>query len=102
MRTNDKQREEPPSLERRICDRCRDVDGLNFGYIGNFARWGDDRKLFIWINEDEMREKNGNQANLWECVARDLDVKSTCLALAAIKGFQMGKLYSSIKIKNKF
>ena len=102
MRTNDKQREEPPSLERRICDRCRDVDGLTFGYIGNFESWGDDRKLFIWINEDEMREKNGNQANLWECVARDLDVKSTCLALAAIKGFQMGKLYSSIKIKNKF
>ena len=102
MRTDDKQREEPPSLERRICDRCRDVDGLTFGYIGNFERWGDDRKLFIWINEDEMREKNGNQASLWECVARDLDVKSTCLALAAIKGFQMGKLYSSIKIKNKF
>jgi hypothetical protein len=102
MRTNNKQRQEPPTLERRICDRCRNVDGLTFGYIGNFESWGDDRKLFIWINEDEMREKNGNQASLWECVARDLDVKSTCLALAAIKGFQMGKLYSSIKIKNKF
>jgi hypothetical protein len=102
MRTTNKQRQEPPTLERRICDRCRDVDGLTFGYIGNFESWGDDRKLFIWINEDEMREKNGNQASLWECVARDLDVKSTCLALAAIKGFQMGKLYSSIKIKNKF
>ena len=102
MRTNDKQRKEPPSLERRICDRCRDVDGLTFGYIGNFESWGDDRKLFIWINEDEMREKNGNQAALWECVARDLNVKDSCLALAAIKGFQMGKLYSSIKIKNKF
>ena len=102
MRTNNKQRQEPPTLERRICDRCRDVDGLTFGYIGNFESWGDDRKLFIWINEDEMREKNGNQASLWECVARDLDVKSTCVALAAIKGFQMGKLYSSIKIKNKF
>ena len=102
MRTTNKQRQEPPTLERRICDRCRDVDGLTFGYIGNFESWGDDRKLFIWIDEDEMREKNGNQASLWECVARDLDVKSTCLALAAIKGFQMGKLYSSIKIKNKF
>jgi hypothetical protein len=102
MRTTNKQRQEPPTLERRICDRCRDVDGLTFGYIGNFESWGDDRKLFIWINEDEMREKNGNQASLWECVARDLDVKSTCVALAAIKGFQMGKLYSSIKIKNKF
>ena len=101
MKTDNKQKEEI-TLERRICDRCKDVDGLTFGYIGNFERWGDDRKLFIWINEDEMREKNGNQAALWECVARDLNVKDTCLALAAIKGFQMGKLYSSIKIKNKF
>jgi len=96
MRTNDKQREEV-TLERRICDRCKDVDGLTFGYIGNFERWGDDRKLFIWIDEDDMREKNGNSASLWECVARDLNVKDTCLALAAIKGFQMGKLYSNIK-----
>ena len=48
-----------------------------------------------------MREKNGNQASLWECVARDLNVKDACLALAAIKGFQMGKLYSSIKINKK-
>ena len=100
MRTNDKQREEV-TLERRICDRCKDVDGLTFGYIGNFERWGDDRKLFIWINEDDMRAKNGNQASLWECVARDLNVKDTVEAFAAIKGFQMGKLYSSIKINKK-
>ena len=100
MRTNDKQRQEV-TLERRICDRCRDVDGLTFGYIGNFERWGDDRKLFIWINEDDMRAKNGNQASLWEFVARDLNVKDTVEAFAAIKGFQMGKLYSSIKINKK-
>ena len=100
MRTNDKQRQEV-TLERRICDRCRDVDGLTFGYIGNFERGGDDRKLFIWINEDYMRAKNGNQASLWECVARDLNVKDTVEAFAAIKGFQMGKLYSSIKINKK-
>ena len=100
MRTNDKQRQEV-TLERRICDRCKDVDGLTFGYIGNFERWGDDRKLFIWINEDDMRAKNGNQASLWECVARDLNVKDAVEALAAIKGFQMGKLYSSIKINKK-
>ena len=78
MRTNDKQRQEV-TLERRICDRCRDVDGLTFGYIGNFESWGDDRKLFIWIDEDDMREKNGNQASLWECVARDLNVKDASL-----------------------
>ena len=100
MRTNDKQREEV-TLERRICDRCKDVDGLTFGYIGNFERWGDDRKLFIWINEDDMRAKNGNQASLWECEARDLNVKDAYAAFAAIQGFQMGKLYSSIKINKK-
>ena len=100
MRSDDKQRQEV-TLERRICDRCRDVDGLTFGYIGNFESWGDDRKLFIWINEDDMRAKNGNQAVLWECVARDLNVKDARLALAKIHGFQMGKLYSSIKINKK-
>ncbi len=100
MRTDDKQRQEV-TLERRICDRCRDVDGLTFGYIGNFERWGDDRKLFIWINEDDMRAKNGNQASLWECEARDLNVKDAYAAFAAIQGFQMGKLYSSIKINKK-
>ena len=100
MKTDNKQKEEV-TLERRICDRCRDVDGLTFGYIGNFERWGDDRKLFIWINEDEMREKNGNSASLWECEARDLNVKDAYAAFAAIKGFQMGKLYSSIKINKK-
>ena len=100
MRTNDKQRQEV-TLERRICDHCKDVDGLTFGYIGNFERWGDDRKLFIWINEDDMRAKNGNQASLWECEARDLNVKDAYAAFAAIQGFQMGKLYSSIKINKK-
>ena len=54
MRTNDKQRQEV-TLERRICDRCKDVDGLTFGYIGNFESWGDDRKLFIWIDEDDCQ-----------------------------------------------
>ena len=100
MKADTKQKKEI-SLERRICDRCKDVDGLTFGYIGNFERWGDDRKLFIWINEDDMREKNGNQASLWECEARDLNVKDAYDAFAAIKGFQMGKLYSSIKINKK-
>jgi hypothetical protein len=100
MRTNDKQRQEV-TLERRICDRCKDVDGLTFGYIGNFERWGDDRKLFIWIDEDDMREKNGNSANLWECVARDLNVKDAVEAFAVIKGFQMGKLYEAIQTKKK-
>ena len=46
MKADTKQKKEISS-ERRICDRCKDVDGLTFGYIGNFERWGDDRKLFI-------------------------------------------------------
>ena len=100
MKADTKQKKEI-SLERRIGDQCRKAEGLTFGYIGNFERWGDDRKLFIWINEDDMRAKNGNQASLWECVARDLNVKDTVEAFAAIKGVQMGKLYSSIKINKK-
>ena len=83
------------SLERKIRNICKDVDGLTFGYIGNFERWGDDRKLFIWIDEDNMREKNGNRANLWEGVACDLNLEYTCRAFASVRGFEMGKLYNS-------
>ena len=83
------------SLERRICDRCSEVEGLSFGYIGNFERWGDDRKLFIWIKEDKMRAKNGNQASLWSCAATYLDAKETIRAFAAVKGFEAGKEYNS-------
>ena len=101
MKAPTKQKEEI-SLERRICDRCSEVEGLNFGYIGNFERWGDDRKLFIWIEEDDMRAKNGNQASLWSCAATYLDAKETIRAFAAVKGFEAGKLYSSIKINKKF
>ena len=101
MKADTKQKEST-RLERNISDQCRKAKGLTFGYIGNFERWGDDRKLFIWIDEDDMREKNGNQAALWECVARDLNVKDAVEAFAVIKGFQMGKLYEAIQIKKKF
>ena len=94
MKTDNKQKKEI-SLERRICDRCSEVEGLNFGYIGNFERWGDDRKLFIWIEEDKMRAKNGNQAFLWSCVATYLDANETIRAFSAVKGFEAGKEYNS-------
>ena len=94
MKVSTKQKKEI-SLERRIGDRCREVEGLNFGYIGNFERWGDDRKLFIWIEEDKMRVKNGNQASLWSCVATDLDGTSAQRALVVIRGFEAGKKYNS-------
>ncbi len=96
MRTNDKQRQEV-TLERRICDRCRDVDGLTFGYIGNFESWGDDRLLMIWINEDEMREKNGNLKSLWECKATALDHEQASRAICVVRGFEAGKKYNSIQ-----
>ena len=94
MRTNDKQRQEV-TLERRICDRCRDVDGLTFGYIGNFERWGDDRLLMIWINEEMMRERNGNRRCLWRCPAKDLTANEAIAASYVIRGFEAGKEYSS-------
>lgn len=94
MKAPTKQKEEI-SLERRIGDRCSEVEGLSFGYIGNFERWGDDRKLFIWIKEDKMRAKNGNQASLWSCAATYLDAKETIRAFAAVKGFEAGKEYNS-------
>jgi|TARA_R110000824_G_scaffold180896_4_gene361475 hypothetical protein len=94
MKVSTKQKKEI-SLERRIGDRCREVEGLSFGYIGNFERWGDDRKLFIWIKEDKMRAKNGNQASLWSCVATGLDTEAAIKALVVIRGFEAGKKYNS-------
>ena len=94
MRTNDKQRQEV-TLERRICDRCSEVEGLNFGYIGNFERWGDDRLLMIWVDEDKMRERNGNQRCLWRCPAKDLKAEEAIAASYVIRGFEAGKEYSS-------
>ena len=94
MKTDNKQKEEV-TLERRICDRCRDVDGLTFGYIGNFERWGDDRLLMIWVKEDEMRERNGNQRCLWRCPAKDLTASEAIAASYVIRGFEAGKEYSS-------
>ena len=94
MKTDTKQKKEI-SLERRISDRCGEVEGLSFGYIGNFERWGDDRKLFIWIKEDKMRAKNGNQASLWSCVATELDTLNLHRAFSAVRGFEAGKEYNS-------
>jgi hypothetical protein len=94
MKADTKQKKEI-SLERRIGDRCGEVEGLTFGYIGNFERWGDDRLLIIWVNEDKMREKNGNQRSLWRCAATDLDTKEAIRAFAVVKGFEAGKEYNS-------
>ena len=85
------------SLERRIGDMTREVEGLTFGYIGNFESWGDDRLLMIWINEDEMREKNGNLKSLWECKATALDYEQASRAICVVRGFEAGKKYNSIQ-----
>ncbi len=94
MRTDTKQKEST-RLERRICEQCRKVEGLTFGYIGNFERWGDDRLLMIWVDEDNMRERNGNQRCLWRCPAKDLTAHHHVAASYVIRGFEAGKEYSS-------
>ena len=93
-RTINKQKEEA-RLERNIGEQCRKVEGLTFGYIGNFERWGDDRLLMIWVNEDKMRERNGNQRCLWRCPAKDLKAEEAIAASYVIRGFEAGKEYSS-------
>ena len=94
MTTNSKQKAEA-ILEGNICEQCRKEEGLTFGYIGNFERWGDDRLLMIWVNEDKMRESNGNQRCLWRCPAAELVAGDAIAAMHVIKGFQAGKEYNS-------
>ena len=94
MKADTKQKKEI-SLERRIGDQCRKAEGLTFGYIGNFERWGDDRLLMIWVNEDKMRERNGNQRCLWRCPAKDLKAEEAIAASYVIRGFEAGKEYNS-------
>ena len=60
MKVDPKQKEEV-RLECNISEQCEKEKGLTFGYIGNFERWGDDRLLMIWVNEEKMRASNGNQ-----------------------------------------
>jgi len=91
-RTINKQKEEA-RLERNIAERCAKEEGLTFGYIGNFESWGDDRKLFIWV--DGM-DRGVNQLSIWECPATSLCFEAAREATAAIRGFSAGKLYGSI------
>ena len=94
MKTDTKQKEST-RLERNIGDQCRKAIGLSFGYIGNFERWGDDRLLMIWINEEMMRERNGNRRCLWRCPAKDRTASEAIAASYVIRGFEAGKEYSS-------
>ena len=94
MKADTKQKEST-RLERNISDQCRKAKGLTFGYIGNFERWGDDRLLMIWVKEDKMRERNGNQRCLWRCPAKDLTAHHHVAASYVIRGFEAGKEYSS-------
>ena len=96
MKVDPKQKEEV-RLECNISEQCEKEKGLTFGYIGNFERWGDDRLLMIWVNEDKMRESNGNQRCLWRCPAAELVAGDAIAASHVIKGFQAGKEYNSHK-----
>ena len=95
MKVDPKQKEEV-RLERNIGEQCSKEEGLTFGYIGNFERWGDDRLLMIWVNEEKMRMTDtGNQRCLWRCPAAELVAGDAIAAMHVIKGFQAGKEYNS-------
>lgn len=64
------------------------VQGLTYGYIGNFERWGDDRLLHIWVTD--RREANGNLKSLWCCEANSLTRLEFSKASIAVKVFVAG------------
>lgn len=76
-------------IEVGIRERVSDVPELNFGYIGNFERWGDDRKLFIWVPGIPCR-LGQNMAHIWSAEAKTLDARAAMLATAAINAFKLG------------
>lgn len=83
-------------MEKRIQTRVDDAEGLTFGYIGNFERWGDDRRLFIWV--DYLKETNGNTAHIWNCPANDLTIRAFSNALLAVQSFNTGCIYHAEKM----
>jgi|TARA_R100001443_G_scaffold110143_1_gene121888 hypothetical protein len=74
-------------LEKHIRKAVDKADGLSFGYIGNYEKWGDNRKLIIWYGKEDKDEP---RPTLWEHEAKDLDRVSCGIALASIKAYTKG------------
>lgn len=79
----------PAAIENRIRTFTEKVPGLRFGYIGNIERWGDDRRLHIWV--EGHRHDNGNPPSLCRCEARALAIKENASAWHAVNGFKIGR-----------
>jgi len=71
-----------------------DIGTLEFGYIGNFESWGDDRRLMIWIRN--MSEDSGNFMKLWSCEAKDFCNKEYYKASLLVNSFALGA-HSALK-----
>lgn len=79
-------------FEKKIGERVKEIEGLVLGYIGNFERWGDDRKLFIWV-QGMRNASNTNTVEIWSCTARFLDQESFRDAMVALRGFETALKY---------
>ncbi len=82
------QTSEQSAFEKNISDAAKETPLITFGYIGNFERWGDDRKLFLWISN--LWWENGNRKDIWSCNAVDLDRREQAKALRALRKFKDG------------
>lgn len=80
-----------PGAEKQIRELVEAQPGLRFGYIGNFERWGDDRKLFVWI--EGQREASGNTASVWSCPATQITRRELSAAKCAVRDF--GRAYKA-------
>lgn len=78
----------PKEVEARIRQIADKNEGLTFGYIGNFERWGDDRLLYLWVKG--VNHEGGNQAHIWSAEAKSLTRSDYSQAAKAIRLFDLG------------
>ena len=79
---------EQQEIERKIREAAEGAHLITFGYIGNFERWGDDRRLFLWISN--MRGENGNLKSIWSCNSVELNRQELANARIALRHFKEG------------
>ena len=76
------------AIELKIREVAEETPCITFGYIGNFERWGDDRRLYLWI--DRSRDSDGRRKHLWSCEAVGLDSAEMTCATRALRCFKEG------------
>ena len=85
------------NFERMISDEVDKHDGFTFGYIGNFERWGDDRKLYIESGDPKFKdysdayfkgagsEWRGSAKKIWQSEAKSLNQDAFDRAVKSIQ-----------------